>query len=226
MACFDTRCVLLFLLPTGLTSCVLGDPFIERLPLYVGEAAGSDAVIAVTIADSEIVAYVCGGATSYTTQSKWYRGQLPASDSTLSPADSTVSLSTVSLVAKDGTTMLLSFDADGVPAKGTVGDASAELSKLRSANPDDVRGLYSAVDQGCRTGVIVFGDPQSPRIQGTWCSTVRGPDIEGGTLSIFAQVTPILPVTLDASGGLRVRVEPPGVSRDLVTLPFHPYDTQ
>lgn len=198
---------LISLVALGLGSACAADeqifPVAEEVATYVGPLEGSDAFVAVSVSGNDVVAYVCGGATTYATRTKWFRG----------PLDPANHLAVVE--ASDGTRMELTFDTEEGVLKGALGDTALSLSRLETTG-DDSRGLYTAMDGGCRTGVIVFGDPQAPSVQGTWCR------VEGDAQSIFAQVTPILPIDV-TDGGLHVKVSLADEGdRLLITRPLDP----
>ena len=102
----------------------------------------------------------------------------------------------------------LDLEADGWTFQGSVSDAWAYGEMYAPFGDDwyfidapraegELTGLYSVMDSGCRTGVIVQDDGGGePSLQGTWCD-------ENGN---FAQVTPVYPIQV-VGGQLHVQVD-------------------
>jgi hypothetical protein len=162
----------------------------------VGTVLGTDAVIG-RISDGEKVTfYVCGGATTYSTMTRWFSGPDDASGA-------------VSLV-KDGWQVIA--DAGGHSGRIIPPEGPELAFEGHAARFGTAEGLYGAVDSGCRTGAVVL-DPQgaaAPTVQGAWC---------GSDGARFAQVIPILPGDI-SSGGIAVRVSVDGIRKDLFVVPL------
>lgn len=163
----------------------------------VGEVEGTDVVVSALAGHGEVVFYACGGPTTFATASRWFTGS----------------------VAESG---VVELEEGGWRVTGDLRRGTGELvapdgaSARWSARPvaaDTLEGLYDATDEGCRTGAVITQPSTSaePALQGTWCG-------DGG--SIYAQVTPILPIERTASG-VPVRVMTPSGERllDLRRLP-------
>lgn len=175
----------------------------ETAAVSVGALSGSDAVVALGVSGSQWVFYVCGGSTSFATMTRWFTG------SSMTDANG----------AFDSTEQGWSVHGQHGSAgwSGTLvsPDGTSRTWTVLTADAATMAGLYSTVDSGCRTGVIVRQDTSSdaPSVQGTWC------DDHGS----FQQVTPIQPIAL-TSLGLHVQVPTASSARDLyvhrITLPL------
>jgi hypothetical protein len=166
----------------------------ERSFTWVGVVEDTDAVGAVTVEEGALRAYVCGGPDTYSTLSRWFSGNLNGANR-------------------------VATTTDGWSFQGEVGEgyAIAEIISpegdyyvLDATSPDDeLAGLYSVEDAGCRTGAVVYEAPAGGlELQGTWC------DDQGHR----AQVTPVYPISVTEKGILvQVDLEPLGLGgvRDL-----------
>jgi hypothetical protein len=166
-----TRHVALWVVSLAAGSCAL-EPLTDS-ETYVGAVPGTDAVVAVATEGDAVVVYVCGGPSTLAAHTRWYSGRV--GDATLeSPAGQELELSIESGRARGAYTV-----------EGTSFDFEA------AAPADRYRRLFTVVDSGCRTGVVVDGDD----VQGAWCDD----------LGAFAQVTPIAPI-VPASDSLDVAI--------------------
>ena len=153
-------------------------------PVYVGKVAESDAVVA-AVSDGEHVAfYLCGGAETYATHTRWFKGAIDEGGA--------FSIENDGFVAK----------GDLTSQSGTVKIAAGETWawSLRPAE-GEIEGLYEAMDGSCRTGAVAadFDGDGVVDLQGTWCDGQ----------SRFAQVTPITPVAVTDRGiGVSVQILP------------------
>jgi hypothetical protein len=168
-------------------------------PAFVGRVTdqGQDAVIGVVSDSAGVSFYVCGGAASYATMTRWFLGA----------------------AAADGT---LDLSADGWHLTGSLNDGAGQLQTdvgatlswtVRPATGAS-EGLYQTLDGACRTGAVVgdFGDGQGTRLQGAWC------DAE----SHFAQVTPIKnPLTFEGQD-IAVEIETAAAPTLVVARLFAP----
>jgi hypothetical protein len=172
-------------------------------PAFVGQVASSDAVVAAVHADGQLSFYVCGGAQTYAHLTRWFSGAETADGSFH--------------IENAGWTLTGNLTAGSGTLDGPGGETHAWTI---APAPTDVAGLYSAENDGCRTGAVV-GDLDgtgATSLQGTWCNG------EGE----LAQVTPIIPmVDVDVSvayDGIPVLVEQPSLSLQLtverVRAPF------
>lgn len=139
---------------------------------YVGaiRVDGNDVAVGLVVRDRHASFYACGEGPTLATHTRWLAGPLDGG---------TVHLE-IEGMRVDGA---LSGDAAG-GVLTREGDAPLSWSAVRV--PDDgIAGLYSATDEGCKTGVVVWSDADGePALQGSWCN-------EAGARM---QVQPILPV--------------------------------
>ena len=168
------------LLLSALAACSEEEPTAEVSDgIYIGKLDGSDALVAVTVAGNDVVAYSCGGPLTIHMHTRWYRG--------------TLSEDSVELTSADGATGTITFVGDSISGALVQPDGQ-ELALFDTAlkGSDTASGLFSVVDEGCRTGVIVKQDSPDvdAEVQGAWC----GPAAVGDEDEIFSQVTPITPI--------------------------------
>jgi hypothetical protein len=168
---------------------------------YVGDVEGSDARVAVVEDGEELVAYLCGGPTSFATLTRWFRAPLPEQGSPFH-------------LEKDGIVIEGSV-SDGLAEGEIVASDGTRLAFQAEATPrGDLAGLYGAQDEGCMTGVIIgsAAPGEEPLVQGTWCSASGS----------RAQVIPILPAQIQPRG-LEVRVVVGAETRHLFVTPIRPH---
>lgn len=124
--------------------------------IYTGTLEGSDVRLGIAREAGALVAYVCGGPSTYTTHSRWFSGSVHAGGAALE---------------KDGWTLELGFE--GTEAAGTLRapDGAALAFTAAAGDGDTSTGVYDATDDGCRTGVLVVQERAdgAPLLQGTWC---------------------------------------------------------
>lgn len=140
--------------------------------------ASSDPAYAVGVvsgADGGVI-YVCGTDEASRSRSEWLVIE-PNGD----------------ITTKDGTELRgeAAIGSDSISGFVALADGTEVDFSLPRAEKENLA-LYSVVDAGCRTGVVIYG-PGAQTSAGTWCSS------EG----IYEQVTPISPVE---AGALMVRV--------------------
>lgn len=180
------------LLFAALAACSEEEPSVEVSDgTYVGKLDGSDAMVAVTVAGNDVVAYSCGGPLTIHIHTRWYRGTLDGD--------------TVELSADDGSSGSLQF-ADG-KVSGSLGQPDGDALALidtELGESDTATALFSVVDEGCRTGVIVrqASAESEPDVQGAWCA----PAATAGEEDIFSQVTPITPIEVGLTS-LQIEVD-------------------
>ena len=151
------------------------------LVTYWGTVEDSDAVIAITLTDSAAVAYVCGGELTRETHTRWYSAELSRP---LIEGDSLV------LGANNGQQLELQLSADSLIGSYLDPEGTAFNFDAVVPSQGEFHGLYTVVDSGCRTGVIVNIDASNnSEVQGAWCNET----------GIFEQVTPIAPINPGAS---------------------------
>ncbi|MFO0554047.1 MAG: hypothetical protein U0271_37045 [Polyangiaceae bacterium] len=187
----------------------------------------SDVRVALVIEDRFATLYVCGGPSSFGEHSRWFTAEL---DRDPVRVGEDVSFDgPIVAIAKDGA--VATFDVEDGVVSGQVIEPSGlalSLDATELAPAADVGsrgldqpGLYSTVDDGCRTGVIVFEEDGELAVQGTWCGAH-----EAASGNIYAQVTPIMPIFAGPSG-IRVRVDSTlaeVAGRELVAMPVSPRD--
>src|SRR5688572_26456417 len=89
------------LLFSALAACSSEEPAPEVSDgTYVGRLDGSDALVAVTVAGDDIVAYTCGGPLTIHVHTRWYSGKLDGDS--------------VELTSDDGATGTIKFVADSI----------------------------------------------------------------------------------------------------------------
>ncbi|WP_437304540.1 hypothetical protein [Sorangium sp. So ce388] len=162
----------------------------------VGAVEGTDAVVAAVRGEGKVTLYVCGGASSYATMTRWFEGTAEASGAFS--------------LANGGWTA--SAEPGGDAGRLRTPDGAELAFHLRPASLDRAEGLYAAVDSGCRTGVVVLTPEgaEAPALQGTWC----------GAGDRYAQVTPIRSLHEIDRRGIEVRVEVDGARKDLLVTPL------
>jgi hypothetical protein len=153
-------------------------------------------VLAVVRGEGTVTLYVCGGASSYATMTRWFEGpEAPSGGLSL---------------ASGGWTATVEPGGESGRLRTPEG---AELAiRARPAALDGIEGLYVAVDGGCRTGAVVFtpDDAEAPTLQGTWC----------GAGDLYAQVTPIRPLSALDRRGIEVQVELGDARKTLLVTPL------
>lgn len=150
---------------------------------YVARLSGSDAWVSVVVEGDAAIAYSCGGAESLDRQTRWLAGTVDGGRITL---------------AADGWSVELEED-DGILTGALAGPDGERFSVDADAvfegdRPQGLSGLFSAVVDGCRAGVIIDEDGA---VRGAFCT-------EAGFRS---QVTPVMPVRQTPEG---IAVEAPG----------------
>jgi hypothetical protein len=182
--------------------CAADDGDDERSDrLFTGFADG-DIALAGVREDDILTMYVCGGEQTYATHTMWFHA-LPIVDGII-----------------DGQTATASVHGeldDAGELTGTLRgpDGMDRQWSLSPTTQSSLAGLYTAVTDGCTTGVIVWesGTDQSTDeptydAQGTWCNSA----------SEFEQVIILEPLTF-TSAGLQVSVEREGFE-SFVVEPF------
>ena len=171
---------------------------VARQDVYVGSLEGTDAVVAVVVEGSDVVAYVCGGAKTLATHTRWFTGTRQD--------DGPIRIET------DGWALAGAFD--GTRVEGTLaGDHQAPQKwTAQRVRPDTLAGLYAVTDEGCRTGLVVRQDSEEePSFQGAWCNRA----------GMHMQVTPLRPYDKRADL-IAVSVHVDDQDRHLYVAPFSP----
>ncbi|KYF57189.1 hypothetical protein BE04_31495, partial [Sorangium cellulosum] len=164
--------------------------------ISVGAVDGTDAVLAVVRGEGAVTLYVCGGASTYATMTRWFEG----------PEDPSGAFS----IESGGWTA--TADPGGGSGRLRTPDGAELAFRARPAAPGSIEGLYAADDGGCRTGAVVFTPEgaESPALQGTWCAVGDR----------FAQVTPLRPLSALDRRGIQVQVELDGARKNLLVTPL------
>ena len=160
---------------------------------WVGEINENDAWVAVTYDGKTAVAFVCGGSTTLTTHTQFMFGA-----------------SGVDVSLSEGGTSLTTTIADGA-ISGTVQDSAGASLTFTAAQPSlttAIYGLFTAVDSGCRDGVIVQGPTLT---QGAWCDDM-------------GNVAPISPSQAATLQGFDVVATAPGGTQMFRVEPVVPRD--
>lgn len=181
----------------------------ESANYYVGELEGTDALIGFAIEQDpgeeaeHVAAYICGGAQTLITHTRWFGG-------VSGPADS---------LEKDGWRIDIAEQSEAllrgsvVPPTGQGAAIAFELARATA----ELSAIYTLLDGDCRAGAIVIdGEDQNgetsaePVFQGARCAVQN-----------VSQVTPILPLALNAEG-LEVEIDADGASRRVNVVPLLP----
>lgn len=154
------------------------------ISVFTGRLETADSVVGLAVsAQGDVETYVCGGATTFATHSRWFAGSLSSSSASLETEgfrlDMTLRGETtdITLTAPDGTAHSTSAERAGAGSRSAV--------------------FESADDANCRWGVVVLDDGGvEPEVLGTWCDRIASPaeTDPGEPAEIFAQVTPVLPL--------------------------------
>ncbi|WP_437974310.1 hypothetical protein WMF11_38135 [Sorangium sp. So ce295] len=179
-----------------LCAACAADPEGPPPEISVGTVDGTDAVLALVRGEGAVTLYVCGGVSSYATMTRWFEG----------PEDPSGAFS----LESDGWTA--TADPGGESGRLRTPEGAELAFRARPAALDRIEGLYAAVDGGCRTGAVVFtpDDTEAPALQGTWC----------GAGDLYAQVTPIRPLSVLDRRGIEVQVELSGARKKLLVTPL------
>jgi hypothetical protein len=155
----------------------------------VGRVQDTDVAIAV-VSDAEgSVAYLCGGPETLQPWTRWLAGDGGVLEDT------------------DGEGWRVEVDDDG--AGGWVRPPGEGALPWQATEATGDAGLYSTVDEGCRTGVVVDA---AYGAQGVWCSKQQG-----GKQGYVEQVTPVTPIS---KAGFLVEVALSSGVRELTVHPF------
>ena len=154
---------------------------------YVGSVEGTDAVVGAVTEDGKATFYLCGGATTFQSFTRWFSGA--------EGADGALSLEST----RDGTTFGLTGSL--AAGSGTITTGTQTLSWRAEPATGDMNGLYAAMNGSCRIGAVV-GDlhGKGTALQGVWCEE------KAGNEDVYLQVTPITPIALTPEG-IEVQVE-------------------
>jgi len=147
--------------------------------VYVGALQGSNAMVAMVWENEKVSLYVCGHESSLKLYTRWYHGNMS------STADS------FSLLGGEwGSQGTVVGDSVNGSLQAPMGSEHPFILKAVAAGT--ISNLYSVIDSGCRTGVIVAQslDGADTIVQGAWCNDT----------GMVKQVTPMTPIALGENG--------------------------
>lgn len=169
------------------SGCASDQPSAAAERVFVGAVQDSDVMVGIATAGNRTTWFFCGGPTSYATQTHWF--------SSPSGLGSAFSLSDGGLQLEGAS----SADTIQGTLQKDAGDARSFSARQVSDAPP--AGVYDALAPCGHIGLIVqpstTGAP--PAAQGTCLQTASGADI-------VEQVNPVMPLSLDANGGVAVSV--------------------
>ncbi len=122
--------------------------------VYVGAAAEPELSLALAVHGPDIAAYASGDDPHVGYYPGWFTGTI-------------VREGNIAL-RRDGWALLGTWDLDGARGSIVTPDGTTLPWRAAPVRPHELPGLYTALDAGCATGVIVA--PGAP-IRGAWCST-------------------------------------------------------
>ena len=170
---------------------------------FSGSISSTDAVMGAVTEGDRAGVFVAGGPTSLDTMTRWFEGDAAELEAG---------------IEKDGWIVDATRNEAvlGKPLIGhLVSPANATYSfSLATATGGTIEGLYSTLDAGCVTGVVVRATlpGQAPELQGVWCSAT-------GAIDAVAPVAS--PVALE-DGAITISVDAPAGVRELQVRPYLP----
>jgi hypothetical protein len=168
---------------------------------FVGAVGGTDARVGIVVEGERIAVFVCGGPSTVTTHTRWFRGALAAGAREVQ-------------LTKDGWSVRLWRDRDQLVGLLDGGDGAPLLFTAHDAAAPYL-GLYSVRVDGATVGVVVSDDDGDGRLE------VQGAVQEASSSGVtsVAQVTPVRIASI-APPALVVQAPVGGVSRDIVVRPL------
>jgi hypothetical protein len=169
------------------------------LQVFLGSVDATDAKVAFALENGRAFVFFCGGAMTYATHTKWFRGGI-------------ASLASPFTLSATGWTASGALQADGVTVKGTLdrGDGQLLTWSAASVPPDGAAGLYEAtLPDGGILELIVSPASQGGGMQGAFKSRL-------GTIK---QVVPLMPLS---TGFLVQFVDDNGVTQQVTATRAHP----
>jgi hypothetical protein len=123
---------------------------------WVSRVGTTDAWLAVTLQDTHAVAFICGGEQTLTTHTRWMYNTVDEHDEALA-------------FEVEGWRLDLELTDPGAAGELTTpaGDVIGIGATLTAGN--DLQGIYSSVNGGCRDGLIVIDSGDGPQAQGVYC---------------------------------------------------------
>ncbi len=169
--------------------------------IFVGAVTGSDAQVAIVVEGPKAFLFFCGGAMTYSTHTKWFRGD--------------ASLAAPFTLVQTGWTATGALQTDGTTINGTLDramDGEAPLAwTATSVNPATAAGLYEETDADGTAALIVTQPTASdtPVLQGAF-KTPNG---------LVQQVVTLVPITDGFKGDVTVN----GTTKEITLLRAHPH---
>lgn len=146
-----------------------------QISTFTGRLETADAVVGLAVSDrGDVQAYVCGGATTFATHSRWFVGSLSSGSASLEA---------------EGLRLDLTLQGEAADITLTAADGAVHATLAARPGAGSRSALYeSPADASCRWGVVMVDDGGAePDIFGTWCGRTESTEV-------FAQVTPVEPV--------------------------------
>lgn len=113
--------------------------------VFVGEIAGSDALIALVVQNDQLVAYACGGPNTWGSHTGWFSGTLSAGQ--INPT-----------TAPNGHRLEGRLNGSSASGNFTLPDGTSLNWTAQEARPGTGAGLYGHEEDGQRTGLIVTNE--------------------------------------------------------------------
>ncbi len=190
------RASFLALLLTG--ACGGSEP-LGATRTWVGHLDGTDAALAITLGDSKLAAYVCGGPSTLKTLTHWMSGDKNDQQLSASHPDGTSLIGNLEAGAATGVLKMAGFPDRSFSARAIRLEFGRTLRRQRQRLPNR-RDRLRRRDRNPRPSVI-----------GAWCDS-------GGSVS---EVTPIAPVAM-REDGLQVEADGPEGHRMISVRPVRP----
>jgi hypothetical protein len=156
--------------------------------VFTGALTGTDAELSAIVTAHHARIYFCGGASSYTTLTRWVPAGVSAGSVT---ADET---------AGAGWTLHASLDGDSLDGALSTGDAGMYSFHARVTDDRTIAGLYEATSPCGKVGLIITQGSTKDEPTG------QGACIGSGNVD-FHQVNPVLPLVRSKDGTIRVVVD-------------------
>ncbi|MDI3290643.1 hypothetical protein [Polyangium sp. 15x6] len=155
-----------------------------QISVFTGRLETADAVVGLAVSDrGDVEAYVCGGAMTFATHSRWFVGSLSSGSASLEA---------------EGLRLDLTLQGEATDITLTAADGAVHSTQAARAGAGSRSALFeSPTDASCRWGVVMLDDGgAAPDIFGAWCSRTGSMygDAPDESTEVFAQVTPVEPV--------------------------------
>jgi hypothetical protein len=134
----------------------------------------ADAWVGVKVEGEDAAAYVCGSGETLTTHTRWMHAAVDGDDVTFE---------------RDGWRLEVTVEVAAVKGELFAPDGAIHPVEAHLARDNQLEGLYTAIDAGCRAGLILVSSGDADT-QGAWCDG----------FGHLAQVTPVMPVELTPNG--------------------------